>query len=64
MLISIDTSVVVGLLDDRDIWHTPAVSLQEAMMASGLEPVYFDCVLAESVSTTFRLFLPPLPNHP
>lgn len=54
MLIGIDTSVLVGLLDNHDIWHTTAVVLQEAMKESGLEPVYFDCVLAESVSTLAR----------
>ena len=31
MQIGIDTSVIVGLLDSRDIWHTPAVNLQEAI---------------------------------
>ena len=40
MQIGIDTSVIVGLLDSRDIWHTPAVNLQEAIAAAGLEPVY------------------------
>jgi predicted nucleic acid-binding protein len=54
MLIGIDTSVLVGLLDERDIWHTAAVVLQEVVKASGLEPVYFDCVLAESISTLAR----------
>lgn len=54
MQIGIDTSVIVGLLDSRDIWHTPAVSLQEAVTAAGLEPIYFDCTLAESISTIAR----------
>ena len=54
MQIGIDTSVIVGLLDSRDIWHTPAVNLQEAIAAAGLEPVYFDCTLAESISTLAR----------
>lgn len=52
--IGIDTSVIIGLLDSRDIWHTPAVSLQEAITAAELEPVYFDCALAEAMSTIAR----------
>jgi predicted nucleic acid-binding protein len=54
MLISLDTSVVVGLLDSKDHWHPAATSLQGALTAAGLEPVYFDCVLAEAVSTLTR----------
>lgn len=54
MQIGIDTSVIIGLLDSRDIWHIPAVSLQEAITAAELEPVYFDCALAEAMSTIVR----------
>jgi len=54
MLIGIDTSVIVGLLDSKDHWHSAAISLQEALSAAGLELVYFDCVLAEAVSTVTR----------
>ncbi len=54
MLIGIDTSVVVGLLDSKDHWHPAATSLQGALTAAGLEPVYFDCALAEAVSTLTR----------
>jgi predicted nucleic acid-binding protein len=54
MLIGIDTSVVVGLLDAKDHWHSAATSLQAALIAAKLELVYFDCVLAEAVSTVTR----------
>jgi predicted nucleic acid-binding protein len=54
MLIGIDTSVVVGLLDEKDVWHAPALLLQEAIAQTGLELIYFDCVLAESISTIAR----------
>ncbi|HEV8714879.1 MAG TPA: type II toxin-antitoxin system VapC family toxin [Candidatus Binatia bacterium] len=54
MLIGLDTSVVVGLLDSKDHWHPAATGLQGALIAAGLEPVYFDCVLAEAVSTLAR----------
>lgn len=54
MLIGIDTSVVVGLLDSQDVWHPAAVGLQKAILSAKLEPIYFDCVLAEAVSTVAR----------
>ena len=54
MLISIDTSVTVGLLDSRDHWHSAAISLQAALIGSGFAPVYFDCVVTEAVSTLAR----------
>lgn len=54
MLISVDTSVVVGLLDSRDHWHPTATSLQTALLADGFSPVYFDCVVTEAVSTLAR----------
>jgi len=54
MQIGIDTSVIIGLLDSQDLWHTPAISLQEAITVAQLKPVYFDCALAEAMSTIAR----------
>ena len=54
MQIGIDTSVLIGLMDAQDIWHRPALSLQSAVTEAGLEPIYFDCALAEAVSTIAR----------
>ncbi|MGE0824320.1 MAG: type II toxin-antitoxin system VapC family toxin [Candidatus Binatia bacterium] len=54
MLISIDTSVVVGLLDSQDHWHSTATSVQAALLGGGFSPVYFDCVVTEAVSTLAR----------
>ena len=56
MLIAIDTSVVIGLLDARDIWHSQAVALQKAIAAAQWKPVYFDCAFAEAMSTVARRF--------
>jgi predicted nucleic acid-binding protein len=53
-LIGIDTSVVVGLLDSKDLWHKQAVELQEAISSNHWQPIYFDCVLAESISIISR----------
>ncbi|MBI4770699.1 MAG: type II toxin-antitoxin system VapC family toxin [Chloroflexi bacterium] len=54
MKVAIDTNVVVGLLDERDVWHAGSVSLLEAVETAGLETVYFDCVMTEAVSTVGR----------
>jgi predicted nucleic acid-binding protein len=52
--ICLDTTVVVGLLDTKDIWHIPAVALQEALIRTQVEVTVFDCVLAEAVSILGR----------
>lgn len=51
MIIAIDTSVLIGMLDTRDVWHSAALQVQGALLTAQLAPVYFDCVLAEAVST-------------
>jgi predicted nucleic acid-binding protein len=52
--IVIDASVLVGLLDPNDVWHTQAVALWETSKAAGHSAVYFDCVAAESISVLMR----------
>ena len=52
--IGIDTSVLIGLLDPRDIWHEPAMALKQALIANNADIAVFDCVLAETVSTMTR----------
>jgi predicted nucleic acid-binding protein len=52
--VGIDTSVLIGLLDPRDVWHGPAVMLKQALKAHQAEVTVFDCVLAEAVSTMAR----------
>ena len=52
--IALDTSFVVGLIDDKDIWRDRAVALQKAPEEAGYLPVIFDCVLSEVVSTLAR----------
>jgi predicted nucleic acid-binding protein len=52
--VGIDTSVLIGLLDPRDVWHGPAVVLKQALQAHQAEVAMFDCVLAEAVSTMAR----------
>jgi predicted nucleic acid-binding protein len=54
MRMAIDTSVLIGLWDAQDLWHTAAVSIQRSVIAARQELVYFDCVLAEAISTITR----------
>jgi predicted nucleic acid-binding protein len=49
--IGIDTSVLIGLLDPKDIWHTPAKALKQALIAGEANIAVVDCVLAEAIST-------------
>ena len=46
--VAVDTSLLVGLVDRRDKWHTDGVALREALKAAGVEMVYFACVGANT----------------
>ena len=52
--IAIDSNVLVALIDSRDKWHVEANVLLSALKDRGLQPVYFDCVLNETVSVLAR----------
>jgi predicted nucleic acid-binding protein len=52
--VAIDTSVLVALFNPRDVWHSQALALQDAMLTSDVTPMYFDCVAAEAISTVAR----------
>jgi predicted nucleic acid-binding protein len=54
MEVAFDTSLLVGLLDPQDVWHVQAVALEAALQSAGYQAVYFDCVVAESVSVATR----------
>lgn len=54
MDIAVDSSVLVALLDPRDLWREQALALERALMTAGMAPVYFDCVAAEAVSAAAR----------
>jgi predicted nucleic acid-binding protein len=54
MDIAFDTSLLVGLLDPQDLWHDQAVGLETALQSAGFQAVYFDCVIAETVSIATR----------
>lgn len=54
MDILLDTSFLVGLLVPNDHWHQTAVRLWDAIKAAEHDPVYLDCVAAESISVIVR----------
>lgn len=33
--VGIDTSVLIALLDPKDVWHAPAVELKQSLQATG-----------------------------
>ncbi|MCC7362307.1 MAG: type II toxin-antitoxin system VapC family toxin [Anaerolineales bacterium] len=49
--IALDTSFVLGLLDRQDLWHERAEQLKTQLAAYGWQPVVFDCVISEAIST-------------
>jgi predicted nucleic acid-binding protein len=52
--VGIDTSVLIGLLDPKDVWHDAATALKDTLQAQEAEVAVFDCVLAEPISTMSR----------
>lgn len=52
--IGIDTSLIVGLLDKKDIWHGKATELFNFLKQQKAQIIIFDCVLAETISTLCR----------
>jgi len=54
MKIVVDSSVLVGLINPRDHRHTQAMKLRDALVAAGVELVFFDCVVAEAISAVVR----------
>jgi predicted nucleic acid-binding protein len=52
--VGLDTSFVVGLIDERDVWHRAAFDLQAGLQAGDYRLHIFDCVLSEVISTLAR----------
>jgi predicted nucleic acid-binding protein len=52
--VGIDTSVLIGLRDPRDVWHNGATALKEALQAHQANVAVFDCVLAQAIGTMAR----------
>jgi len=55
MRIGLDTSVLLALIDEKDIWHEKAVAIKNALIQqSDAEIAIFDCVLTETISILAR----------
>ena len=39
-----DANFLVALVDERDVWHSKAVTLLNALRIKGAKVVYLDCV--------------------
>jgi predicted nucleic acid-binding protein len=54
MRIAIDTSLLIGLLDPKDLWHNQASAIKQALQTRGADVAVLDCVLSEALSTLAR----------
>lgn len=52
--IGLDTSFVLGLIDDHDLWHSQAQALQILIDTDDFQTFAFNCVLTEAISTLAR----------
>lgn len=52
--VALDTSFVLGLIDEQDVWHAQALNLQVKLDTSDFQIYIFDCVLAEVISLLAR----------
>jgi predicted nucleic acid-binding protein len=52
--VAIDSSVMVGVLNTLDHRHVQAKRLVDDLQLASANLIYFDCVVAESVSTILR----------
>ncbi|MFQ6016157.1 MAG: hypothetical protein ACE5NP_12040 [Anaerolineae bacterium] len=54
MKVAVDSSVLVALVNPRDRWRDQALALRDALLATGAELLYFDCVATEALSAAVR----------
>ena len=54
MQIAVDTSVLVAWLNHDDVWNAQATVLKNFFLETGVQPTYFDCVIAEAISAATR----------
>ncbi len=54
MKVAIDSSVLVGLINPRDLWREQAIALRQALLDIEAEVFYFDCVATEAISVAVR----------
>lgn len=52
--IGLDTTFIVGLIDEQDLWRARTLDLQIALEARDFKPVIFDCAITEVISIIAR----------
>jgi len=52
--VCLDSSYLVALYDQRDVFHRTALAIQEVLEERGLHCLYLDCVLNEVLSVLIR----------
>ncbi len=52
--VALDTSILVGLVDNRDTFHSSAIALRDALKEVQAKAVYFDCVISETINVLAR----------
>ncbi len=52
--IIIDTNVIVGLYDEKDVWHRQAKCLMEYFKKVSLDLVLLDCIVNETFTVLAR----------
>jgi predicted nucleic acid-binding protein len=52
--VGLDTSFVIGLIDERDVWHAAALDLQAGLQSGDYRLHIFDCVLSEVIRILAR----------
>lgn len=54
--IVLDSNYIVGILDEKDIWHKKAFLIKERLIHTDGKLVFLDCVINEVVSVLARRF--------
>lgn len=49
-----DTSFIVGFIDENDIWHNKASSINKRLIEIPYKPIVFDCVINEAISVLVK----------
>ena len=52
--VCLDTSYLVGLFDESDLWHSEATEMRALLRQNGVEASYFDCVINELFTVLSR----------
>ncbi|MCZ6677895.1 MAG: type II toxin-antitoxin system VapC family toxin [Candidatus Poribacteria bacterium] len=51
---TVDSNVLIALIDSHDKWHLKANGISTALEVDGVSSIYFDCVLNETISVLSR----------